>query len=121
MSDAFNMGPDSVRVTWLPQFHEMGLMESQLMHMFNGCPGHLMASAEFIQVSQLWMEAISRYRGTYAVAPNLACDHCARIFTEAQKDSLDLVCLVKAYTGAETIREEAMDLIIIRGKNSPEH
>ncbi len=68
----------SMRVSWLPIFHDLGLIAGVLQPLFAGYPTVLMAPATFIQRPLRWLEAITRYRGTTSYAPNFAQDALPR-------------------------------------------
>ena len=63
-------------VTWLPIFHDMGLIYAALLPLFKGFPCVMMPPAAFLQHPLRWLQAISRYRGTHSAAPNFAYDLC---------------------------------------------
>ena len=100
----FGFAPASVMVSWLPLFHDMGLIGSVVAPMFVGFHAVLMAPAAFLKHPIMWLEAITRYRGTCAGAPNFGWDVCARKIGAAAKAGLDLSSLKVAYNGSEPVR-----------------
>lgn len=97
---------DSVMVSWLPTFHDLGLVYGVFMPLWAGFRGVLVDPLGFLRRPLTWLDAISRYRGTHAPAPNFAFDLCvAKIDAETRK-SLDLRCWKIALNGAEPIRKE---------------
>jgi len=60
----------SVSVTWMPYFHDYGLVEGILEPLYNGTPGYLMSPMAFIKQPLRWPKAISHYRATHSQAPN---------------------------------------------------
>jgi acyl-CoA synthetase (AMP-forming)/AMP-acid ligase II/alkylation response protein AidB-like acyl-CoA dehydrogenase/acyl carrier protein len=100
----FGFTPDSVMVSWLPLFHDMGLIGSVVSPMYVGFHCVLMAPAAFLKSPVLWLDAMSTYRATCAGAPNFGWDYCAKKITEEQKERLDLSRLDVAYNGSEPIR-----------------
>jgi acyl-CoA synthetase (AMP-forming)/AMP-acid ligase II/alkylation response protein AidB-like acyl-CoA dehydrogenase/acyl carrier protein len=100
----FGFDPDSVMVSWLPLFHDMGLIGSVVAPLYVGFRCVLMAPAAFLKNPRMWLEAISAYRGTCAGSPNFGWDYCVKRITEDQKDGLDLSSLAVAYNGSEPIR-----------------
>ncbi|MEG4271922.1 fatty acyl-AMP ligase, partial [Microcoleus sp. M2_D4] len=68
---------ESVAVTWLPPFHDMGLIDGLLKPLYLGIPCYFMPPAAFIQNPMCWLEAISRYKATHSGGPNFAYDLCA--------------------------------------------
>jgi acyl-CoA synthetase (AMP-forming)/AMP-acid ligase II len=107
--DRFGHATDSVVVSWLPTYHDMGLIGGMLQPLYGGFPCILMAPASFIQRPLRWLQAISRYRATTSGGPNFAYDHCVRNITPEQKAELDLSRWALAFNGAEPVRRETMD------------
>lgn len=101
---AFGFDADSVMASWLPPFHDMGLVGSIVTPVSVGFRSVLMAPATFLRQPQRWLEAIHAYRATCAGAPDFAWDLCARRATLEDKARLDLSCLTVAYNGAEPVR-----------------
>jgi acyl-CoA synthetase (AMP-forming)/AMP-acid ligase II/cytochrome P450/acyl carrier protein len=95
---------NSVIVSWLPQFHDMGLIGSILQALYVGFPGVILSPAAFVQKPYLWLKAISDYQGTAGGGPNFAFDLCVSKITEEQAESLDLSSWEIAWTGAEPVR-----------------
>ncbi len=104
----FGFTPATVMVSWLPLFHDMGLIGSVVSPMYAGFHCVLMAPAAFLKNPILWLDAISNYRGTCAGAPNFGWDYCAKKITDEQKGRLDLSHLEVAYNGSEPIRASTL-------------
>ncbi|TFW34664.1 AMP-binding protein [Massilia horti] len=100
----FGFTPDTVMVSWLPLFHDMGLIGSVVTPLYVGFHCVLMSPAAFLKNPRMWLEAISHYRGTCAGAPNFGWDYCAKKIDEQHKEGLDLSSLTVAYNGSEPIR-----------------
>ena len=101
--------PESVFVSWLPHFHDMGLVYGLLAPWCQGFPCYFMPPASFLQHPARWLAAVSRYRGTHSGAPNFAYDLCTRRVTPEQKDRLDLRSWMVAFNGAEPVRASTLD------------
>jgi acyl-CoA synthetase (AMP-forming)/AMP-acid ligase II len=99
---------DSVLVTWLPTFHDMGLIYGTLQPLYQEFPCYMMAPVYFLQRPLRWLQAISRYRGTHSGAPNFAYDLCVRKVTPEELETLDLSCWQMALNGAEPVRPEVL-------------
>ncbi len=97
-----------VLVSWLPTFHDMGLLCSVLHPVFAGHPCYLMSPAAFLQKPLRWLVAISRYRATTTFAPNFAYDLCVERSTAAERAALDLRSWRCALNGAEPIRWQTL-------------
>ena len=106
---ASHLGAHSVSVSWLPSFHDMGLVDGVLQPLYTGFPAYLMAPSTFIQRPATWLEAISRYGATHCGGPNFGFEACIQGVTDAQMDGLDLSRWETAYNGAEPVRRETLD------------
>ncbi|HEY9813899.1 MAG TPA: AMP-binding protein, partial [Candidatus Sericytochromatia bacterium] len=84
----FEHTADSVAVTWLPHFHDMGLIDGLLKPLYKGIPCYFMSPAAFTQRPIRWLQAISRYKATHSGAPNFAYDFCVRKITPEQRANL---------------------------------
>lgn len=73
---------DTIVVSWLPQYHDMGLIGSVLGCLYCGGTGYYMSPLTFLQRPMIWMEAISQYKATHLQAPNFAYKLTARKFQE---------------------------------------
>jgi amino acid adenylation domain-containing protein len=101
---AFELTEESRSVSWLPSYHDMGLVDGIIQPIYGGFAGFLMAPASFLQSPILWLQAISYYRATHSGGPNFAFDLCVSKTTMAQREALDLSCWIGAYNGAEPVR-----------------
>lgn len=97
--------PESVMVTWLPTFHDMGLIYGVLQPVFNGFSCYAMPPNAFFQRPLRWLQAITRFRGTHSAAPNFAFDHCVESISPEELGKLDLSSWQVALNGAEPVRE----------------
>src|ERR1700729_2706397 len=70
--------PDPIVVSWLPQYHDMGLIGCYLYPALTGGTTYGFAPTDFIQRPTLWFETITNYRATASTAPNFAYDYCLR-------------------------------------------
>ncbi|MGZ4110982.1 MAG: fatty acyl-AMP ligase [Tumebacillaceae bacterium] len=100
---------ESVCVSWLPLFHDLGLIMGVLTPFYVGFPAVLMAPVTFIQKPYLWLKAISDYRGTMTCSPNFGYELCLSKITEEERETLDLSSLQVALNGAEPIRRSTID------------
>ena len=99
---------DSVSATWMPYFHDYGLIEGILVPLYVGIPCYLMSPLTFIRRPIRWLEMISRYRVTHSQAPNFAYDLCVRKTTDDQRQDLDLSSWAVAANGAESVRPSTL-------------
>ncbi len=95
-------------VTWLPQYHDMGLIGYYLFTALKGGNTYGFSSMDFIQRPALWLESISKYKATASSAPNFAYDYCLRPgrITEKTLENLDLSSLQYLMTAAEPVIPE---------------
>jgi acyl-CoA synthetase (AMP-forming)/AMP-acid ligase II/acyl carrier protein len=94
----------SVFVSWLPLFHDMGLILIALSTVYNGAPCYLMSPDEFIRRPLAWLEAITRYRGTVTAAPDFAYRLCLGRISDDELTDIDLSSMETMLNGAEVIR-----------------
>jgi acyl-CoA synthetase (AMP-forming)/AMP-acid ligase II len=104
----FGQTPEGHMVSWLPPYHDMGLIGGILSPLYDGYPSTLMSPLVFLQRPLRWLQAISHTRATISIAPNFAYDLCIRKITPEQQIALDLSRWSVAVNGAEPIREETM-------------
>ncbi|WP_386071007.1 amino acid adenylation domain-containing protein [Tahibacter sp. UC22_41] len=102
--DAFGNDATTRVVSWLPLYHDMGLIGGVLQPLFLGTPCVLMSPVDFLQRPLRWLEAIAHYRATTSGGPNFAYALCTRRSTPAQRAALDLSSWRTAFNGAEPVR-----------------
>ena len=102
--------PESLGVSWLPPYHDMGLVGGILQPLYVGSTMILMPPVSFLQRPLRWLEAISRNRATTSGGPNFAYELLARQLRPEQIEGLDLSSWTLAFTGAEPVRAETIDL-----------
>ena len=108
LQQAFGHAEGSRIVSWLPFFHDWGLIGGLLQPIYSGIQSILFDPLEFVRNPALWLEAISRYRATVSGAPNFAYDLCCSSVRPAQCAGLDLECWRIAIVGAEPIRAQTL-------------
>ena len=105
---------DSTVVSWLPAFHDMGLVFGILQPLYSGQHGVLMAPEAFIQRPARWLQAISAYRAAYSVAPDFAFELCTRAIGADELDGVDLSCWEHAGNAAEPVRAGTIERFAAR-------
>ncbi|QBF25981.1 amino acid adenylation domain-containing protein [Pseudomonas tructae] len=103
-----DVNPDDVIVSWLPLYHDMGLIGGLLQPIFSGVPCVLMAPAYFLARPQRWLQAISDHGGTISGGPDFAYRLCSERVSAAALASLDLSKWRVAYSGSEPIRQDSL-------------
>jgi acyl-CoA synthetase (AMP-forming)/AMP-acid ligase II/acyl carrier protein len=94
----------SVWVSWVPHFHDLGLFGGICTPLYKGVTSVLMPPAAFVARPVRWLEAITQYGGTVSIAPNFAYDLCLQQISEQDCAGLDLRRWSVAGSGAEPIR-----------------
>lgn len=103
---------DTVVVSWLPQYHDMGLIGSYLGVLYCGGSGYYLSPLSFLQRPMVWIEAVSKHRATHLQAPNFAFKLTARKFraSEYVNQPLQLQSVRHIINAAEPVDEVAMSL-----------
>lgn len=95
-------------VSWLPPYHDMGLVLKILFAFELGVPLTFFSPEHFIQKPLRWLRAISRYRADMSGAPNFAYEMCLRTIGDEDLQTLDLSCWTSAVCGAERVRADTL-------------
>ncbi|WP_406835360.1 fatty acyl-AMP ligase [Streptomyces sp. AHU1] len=91
-------------VSWLPVYHDMGLIGPVLNAAYLGVTATLFSPLHFLQRPERWLTAVSRYRPHTSGGPNFAYELCLKHVTPELLDSLDLSRWKVAFNGAEPVR-----------------
>ncbi len=105
---AFRQTEQSVILSWLPLYHDMGLIGGVLQPLYVGARCILMSPVSFLQKPLRWLQAISRYRATTSGGPNFAYDMCVQKIDPARRTELDLSSWSVAFNGSEPVRAETL-------------
>ena len=111
---ALELSGADVVVSWLPLYHDMGLIGAWMGSLYFGMPLVLMSPLSFLARPVRWLQALSRYQGTISAAPNFAYALCARKVADEEIAQLDLSRWRVALNGAEPVSPETMDLFTRR-------
>jgi 8-amino-7-oxononanoate synthase/acyl carrier protein len=95
-------------MSWLPTYHDMGLVGGVLFSMFYGRPSVLMSPMAFLQKPIRWLRGITKYGVMISGGPNFAYDLCTDKITDDQLAGLDLSSWEVAYNGAEPVRADTL-------------
>ena len=106
--------PEDVAVSWLPLYHDMGLIGAWLVPLFSGNPVVVMSPLAFLAQPERWLRAIHRHRGTMSPAPNFAYELCVRKIPDKELESLDLSSWRAALNGAEPVQPETLERFATR-------
>jgi fatty-acyl-CoA synthase len=108
------LGHDDVLVSWLPLYHDMGLIGGWLMPLYFGVPTVLMSPLAFLSRPVRWLSALSDYRATCSVAPNFAFDLCVKRIDDEAIAGLDLRNVRSILNGSEPILPATLDRFVAR-------
>ena len=114
IGESVNLLPADVAVSWLPLYHDMGLIGAWFVPLCYGVPVYVMSPLAFLTRPERWLRAIHKHRGTISPAPNFAYELCTRKITDADIEGLDLSCWRGALNGAEPVRAETMERFAAR-------
>ena len=106
---AFGNTRSSTHVSWVPHYHDMGLILNILQSLYIGAVGVLMPPVSFLQRPLSWLRAIHDYRAEIAGGPNFAFDLCIKRHRPEQMRGVDLSCWKLAYNGAEPVRADTLE------------
>ena len=108
MGEALSATPRDVFVSWLPLYHDLGLIAAWLGSLVYGFPLVLMSPLTFLARPARWLRAIHRHRGTLSGAPNFAFDLCTRRIADDEIEGLDLSSWRMAFNGAEPVLADTL-------------
>ncbi|MBK5256477.1 MAG: AMP-binding protein [Vicinamibacteria bacterium] len=106
--------PMEMGVSWLPLYHDMGLIGSWLFTMASAYPLALRSPLSFLARPERWLQDIHRRRGTLSAAPNFAYELCVRRIRDEDIEGIDLSSWKCALNGAEPVRPETIDRFVQR-------
>ncbi len=109
MGRQLQAGPDDVFVSWLPLYHDMGLIGAWLGSLTYGIPLVIMSPLTFLARPQRWLQTISEYNGTISGAPNFAYEMCVNRLRDEDLEGIDLSSWRVAFNGAEAVSPATME------------
>lgn len=112
IGEALNITPHDVVVTWLPLYHDMGLIGTWLGSLYHGVPVTIMSPITFLTHPEKWLWAIHYHRATISAAPNFAYELCLNKINEKKLIGLDLSSWRCAFNGAEAIYPKTLERFI---------
>ncbi|WP_327110160.1 fatty acyl-AMP ligase [Nocardia sp. NBC_01730] len=107
---------DDVMISWLPLFHDMGMVGFLSVPMQFGAEVVCVTPLDFLTRPLLWAELIHKYRGTVTAAPNFAYSLLARRLRQADDDAFDLSSVRYMWNGAEPVDPDTMDALATAGR-----
>jgi fatty-acyl-CoA synthase len=114
IGEALAVRSDDVGVSWLPLYHDMGLIGAWLMPLYFGVPVVVLSPLAFLSRPARWLQAFHRYRGTIGAAPNFAYELAAAKISDDEIHGLDLSAWRAALNGAEPVLPATLDRFATR-------
>ena len=112
--EGLGVSPSDVAVSWLPLYHDMGLIGAWFTPLFSGNPVVIISPLAFLSRPERWLRAIHRHRGTMSPAPNFAYELCARKIADKDLEGLDLSSWRAALNGAEPVQPATLERFAAR-------
>ncbi|MYC81972.1 MAG: AMP-binding protein [Acidobacteria bacterium] len=109
IAEALKIDSRDVGVSWLPLYHDMGLIGAWLSCLYLGVPVVIMPPQAFLTRPERWLWALHGYRATLSAAPNFAYELCMRRVDDRHLEGLDLSCLRATMNGAEPVQPETLE------------
>lgn len=109
IGEAIAISPTDIGVSWLPLYHDMGLIGSWLTSLYFGIPIAILSPLAFLARPARWLWAIHSHHATLSAAPNFAFDLCVRKVSEAELEGLDLSSWRLAFNGSEPVSPETIE------------
>jgi 1-acyl-sn-glycerol-3-phosphate acyltransferase len=114
IGEAAEIRSTDVVVSWLPLYHDMGLIGAWLGSLYHGCRLVVMPPTRFLARPAAWLQALHRHGGTLAAAPNFAYEMCASRITDPELAGLDLSAWRLALNGSEPVSPSTIDRFVRR-------
>ena len=108
LAPALEVTPRDVVVSWLPLYHDMGVITGLLLPLVQGIPTVLMSPTHWVRAPIVMLRAIHDFNGTLTWMPNFAFSHIARSVRDADLQGLDLSAWRLCMNGAEPVREDSI-------------
>jgi len=114
MGAAAGIGTADLLVSWLPLYHDMGLIAAWLAPLYFGIPLVVMSPLTFLAHPATWLRAVSDHGGTLSAAPNFAFRHCADHLGDADLAGIDLSSWRLVFDGSERVDAATIDRFVKR-------
>ena len=109
IGEALAIRSDDVGVSWLPLYHDMGLIGAWLMPLYFGLPVIVLSPLSFLARPGRWLQAVHNHRATLTAAPNFAYELALRKIPDGELEGLDLSSLRASLNGAEPVNPETLE------------
>ena len=114
LQQGLDIQSDDIGASWLPLYHDMGLIGSWLGTLYFGTPLVLMSPLAFLARPARWLRALHAHRATMSPAPNFAYDLCSQRIRDDEIEGLDLSTVRSLLNGSEAVQPETLDRFIRR-------
>lgn len=108
MGEAIQADSTDIFVSWMPLYHDMGLIGAWLGSLYHAIPLVVMSPLAFLRRPERWLWAIHRHRGTLSGAPNFGYELCLRHIRDSDIEGLDLGSWRLAFNGAEPVSPDTI-------------
>jgi acyl-CoA synthetase (AMP-forming)/AMP-acid ligase II len=112
LQQSFGHTPHSLVVSWLPLFHDMGLIGCVLQSLYVGFTSVFLSPVSFVAKPARWLQAASDFRATTIGGPNFAYDLCVKNVTPEEKRTLNLDSVQVAFNGSEPVRHQTIERFV---------
>ncbi len=109
MGETVAATPEDVFVSWLPLYHDMGLIGAWLGSLYYAMLFVVMSPLSFLARPERWLWTIHRYRGTLSASPNFGYEYCLKRLDDQDLEGLDLSCWRAAFNGAEAVSPDTLE------------
>ncbi len=109
IGESVQLTSDDVGISWLPLYHDMGLIGAWLTLLHFGVPLAVMSPLAFLTRPERWLQAFHKHRGTITAAPNFAYELCVRKIADKDIEGVDLSTWRAALNGAEPVNPETLE------------
>jgi acyl carrier protein len=109
MGHVVNASPKDIFVSWLPLYHDMGLIGAWLGSLYYAALFVVMSPLSFLARPERWLWAIHHYHGTLSASPNFGYEYCLRHLNDEDIKGLDLSSWRAAFNGAESVSPETLN------------
>ncbi len=114
IGEGIGIKPEDVAVSWLPLYHDMGLIGAWLVPLYFGVPLVVLSPLAFLSRPERWLWAIHHHGGTISPAPNFAYELCVRKIAERDIEGLNLSSWRAALNGAEPVNPQTIERFVGR-------
>jgi fatty-acyl-CoA synthase len=109
IAQGVQLGREDVGISWLPLYHDMGLIGAWLTLLMHGVPLVVMSPLAFLTRPERWLQAMSKHKGTITAAPNFAYELCVRKISDKALEGVELSSMRVVMNGAEPVNPETLE------------